>query len=179
MVQKIRMERTRFLLSQTHRHLLPALALSFSLVLVSSCATTQTSYLKGVTSDGAKVYSGPSSLVGIDAYRNYYYSQKTEAEKLDYLFRRLKMSKELIFHHDGKKYNWLECYRAGMWLLRHRYEQGSDAREFIKDYVWYSEETGKANLVEFPDGSIHEGYYILINELDLLEESIAKDVSPD
>ena len=141
--------------------------------LLSGCAGVQ--YFKGFTPGGEKVYIGPTDIRDTEAYRNYIYSSHSEAAKLNYLFERLKLGESLFFYRDGNKYNWLEAYRGGKWLVRNRYNDGDNAREFAKKHIWHSDQTGKPHLVQFPDSSIHEGYYILLNELELLESTAKED----
>lgn len=144
------------------------------LTFFSGCAGSN--ILKGEDASGKKVYLGPVPIEGTEAFQTYLGSRRTEVDKQNYIFQRLKTpeAKELSYFHDGTWYNWLEAYRGGMWLIRNRYKKGQDARTFIKDYVWRSEDTGKAHLVKYPDGSIQEGYYVLLNELDLLENAVKK-----
>lgn len=145
------------------------LIMSAALMLsVSSCAAPP---LKGLTPEGIKVYAGVVPIQGTEAYQTYVKSAKSEVNKIHYLMQRLKEAKDLEYLRDGSRHNWLEAYRGGMWLMRNRYKKGQDARMFIRKHVWRSEATGKPYLVRFPDGSVHTSYYILLNELDLLEEA--------
>jgi hypothetical protein len=148
----------------------------FLLLLLTSsgCAS---SVLKGVDKQGQKAYLGPVPLEHTEAYEDYLNSRHSEVDKQNYIFRRLKTPEaaKLSYFHDGTWYTWLDAYRAGNWLIRNRYKKGQDARTFIKDHVWRSEDTGKPHLVKYPDGSIQEAYYVLLNELDLLESTLAKD----
>jgi len=141
-----------------------------------NCATP---FLKGMTPEGEKVYAGPVPIQDTEAYKMYAVTNGSEANKINYLFKRLQSAKDLVYYHDDGKYNWLEVYRAGKWLLRNRYRKGDDVRTFLRKDVWYSETTGKPLYIEFPDGSIHIAYYVLINEIDLLEETTKnKEVTP-
>ena len=142
-----------------------------ALALGPGCATP---YLKGMTPAGERVYLGPDTLRETEAYQSFLRSAKSEVDKQNYLFQRLKDAKELEYYHDGSWYNWLETYRGGMWLIRNRYEKGQDTRTFLRKYVWRSE-SGKLHLVRYPNGSIQIGYFVLMNELDLLEETVRKD----
>ncbi len=137
-------------------------------LFLAGCATAP---LKGITPDGAKAYLGPVPIQGTEAYQAFLNSPRAEVSEQTYLFSRLKLAPDLSFYHDGNWYNWLQAYRGGMWLMRNRYKKGQDTRTFLKDYVWHSETTGKVHLVKYPDGTVHEGYYVLLNELDLLEET--------
>ena len=140
-------------------------------LIVLSLAGCATSYLKGVSPEGKRTYLGPVPIENTEAFKNYVQSAHSDVDKQRYLFQRLKDSKDLSFYHDGSWYNAIEAYRGGMWLMRNRYQKGQDSREFIRKYVERSEDTGKFHLVKYPDGSVHIGSYILLNELDLLEGS--------
>lgn len=144
------------------------------LVFLGQGCAASSQYLKGVSPEGQKVYIGPTDIENTEAFQTYLRSPQAEASKQQYLFQRLKdASKDIQYYHDGVWYNWLETYRAGMWLVRNKYQKGQDTREFLKRYVWRSE-AGKLHLVKFPDESVHIGYFILLNELDLLEETLRK-----
>ncbi len=148
----------------------------YALILISlltgGCAAGS---LKGVARDGQKAYLGPVPIENTEAYQLFLSSPRSDVHMQTYMFTRLKAAKDLSFFHDGSWYNWLEAYRGGMWLMRNRYKKGQDARTFIKNYVWHSEETGKPHLIKYPDGSVHEAYYVLLNELDLLDETLKND----
>ncbi len=132
-------------------------------------------YLKGVDSKGNKVYLGPTPIENTAAFKTYSQSARSAVNEQQYLFQRLKDApKDLEYFHDGNWYNWLETYRGGMWLIRNRYKKGQNTRQFLEKYVWRSEFTGKLHLVKYPDGSVQIGYFLLMNELDLLEETLKK-----
>lgn len=150
--------------------------LTLSLLLLSAFASgCASSTLKGVAPNGQKAYLGTVPIENTEAYRQFISSPQSEVNVQTYLFTRLKAAQDLSYFRDGQWYSWLEAYRGGMWLMRNRYEKGQDARTFIKNHVWRSESTGKPHLVKYPDGSVHEAYYVLLNELDLLEETLKKD----
>lgn len=143
---------------------------SFILVL-SGCATSN--YLKGVNSQGQKVYLGSLPIEETEAFKTYLQSPRAEVNKQQYLFQRLKDApKDLEYFHDGNWYGWVEAYRGGMWLMRNRYQKDQDTRTFLKKHVWRSD-ANQLHLVRFPDGSIQVGYFILLNELELLETAAA------
>jgi len=155
------------------KRLLPYfMALFISPLFITGCATAP---LKGITPEGKKVYLGPVPINDTEAYQTFLNSPKGDVNEQTYMFSRLKLATDLSFYHDGSWYNWLEAYRGGMWLMRNRYKKGQDSRTFLKNYVWRSEDTGQVHLIKYPDGSIHEGYYVLLNELDLLEETLKND----
>lgn len=141
-------------------------------LFLSGCASTT---LKGMNSVGQKVYLGPTPINNTEAYETFIHAPHNEVSEQTYIFSRLKLARDLSFYHDGSWYNWLEAYRGGMWLMRNRYKKGQGTRDFLKNHVWRSEDTGKPHLVKYPDGSIHEAYYVLLNELDLLEETFMLD----
>lgn len=142
-------------------------------VFTSGCAS---SVLKGLDTTGKKVYLGPVPIENTEAYETFVNSPQSEVDKQNYMFKRLKTdeAQKLSYFHDGTWYTWLEAYRGGNWLVRNRYKKGQDARTFVKDHVWRSESTGKPHLIKYPDGSIQEAYYVLLNELDLLDETLAR-----
>jgi len=151
------------------------LILPITLILIlGGCATH---LLKGLTPEGAKVYVGVVPIHNTEAYQVYAKSQKSEVNRIHYLMSRLKETKDLEYYRDGSYYNWLEAYRGGMWLMRNRYKKDQNARTFIRNHVWRSEATGEPHLVRFPDGSLHIAYYILMNELDLLEKTYSKNTA--
>lgn len=148
---------------------LSTLLISF---LAGGCASTT---LKGVAPNGQKVYLGAVPIENTDAYRQFLSSPQSDVNVQTYLFTRLKAAQDLSYYRDGQWYTWLEAYRGGMWLMRNRYEKGQDSRTFIKNHVARSEATGKPHLVKYPDGTVHEAYYVLLNELDLLEAALKND----
>jgi hypothetical protein len=152
----------------------PFLYLFATFLIISSGNAYSANYLKGVDSEGKKVYLGPTPIEETAAFKTYAQSSRSAVHEQQYLFQRLKDApKNLEYFHDGNWYNWLETYRGGMWLIRNRYKKGQDTRKFLEKYVWRSE-AGKLHLVRYPDGSIQVGYFLLMNELDLLEETLKK-----
>ena len=150
--------------------------ISFFLICLALTAPGCASkYLKGVTPEGKKVYLGPVPIEDTEAYKIYRQSRRSEVDKQNYLFDRLKLAEDLQFYRDGSWYNALEAYRAGKWLMRKRYQKGQDTRQFIRRYIERSEDTNKLHLVKYPDGSMQIGSSILYNELDLLEETSQKN----
>jgi len=141
--------------------------------LLTGCASTGN--LKGMTPEGTKVYLAPVPIQNTDAYKTFLSTPRSEVSEQTYMFSRLKLAKDLSFFHDGSWYTWLEAYRGGMWLMRNRYKKGQDTRTFLKNHVWRSEKTGTPHLIKYPDGSVHVAYYVLLNELDLLEETLKND----
>ena len=142
-------------------------------ILLTGCASTGN--LKGITQDGTKVYLAPVPITSTAAYKTFLNTPRSEVSEQTYMFSRLKLAKDLSFFHDGNWYSWLEAYRGGMWLMRNRYKKGRDTRTFLKNHVWRSEKTGTPHLIKYPDGSVHEAYYVLLNELDLLEDTLKND----
>jgi len=145
------------------------------LLLILALCGCATSVLKGVTPEGGKVYVGRVPIDNTEAYKEYIQSPRFEVNRIHYLMRRLKETEDLEYYRNGSYYNWLEAYRGGMWLMRNRYQKGLSADDFIRKHVWRSEATGKPHLVRFPDGSIHVGYYILMNELELIDDTVQKN----
>lgn len=141
--------------------------------ILAGCAST--GGLKGLAKDGSKVYLAPVPITETDAYKTFLQTPRSEVSEQTYMFSRLKLAKDLSFYHDGSWYTWLEAYRGGMWLMRNRYKKGQDTRTFLKNYVWRSEKTGEPHLIKYPDGSVQVAYYVLLNELDLLEETLRNE----
>lgn len=158
----------------TARKMFPLVSLAAGAfcLLAAGCAT---SYGKGLTSQGRKVYLGPLPVQGTESYQAYIRSSRTEVAKQKYLFQRLKSASDVEFYHNGSWYSPLEAYRGGMWLMRKRYQKGQDTRTFIRKYVERAENSGQLHLVRYPDGSVHIGSYVLYNELDLLEDTAARE----
>lgn len=138
----------------------------FGTFLIAGCVSAP---LKGITPDGQKVYLGTTDIQGTDLYKTYAAGDRSEADKLVYLMGRIRRSQGLTFHHDGNWYDPPEAYRGSMWMLRKEFEKGETARHFIDTHVARERGSGDPHLVKFPDGSIHIGYYVLQNELELLE----------
>jgi len=141
------------------------------ITILSGCASS--SYLKGISPTGEKVYFDKTPIEDTDAFQTYLQTPQSEVDKQHYLFQRLKSATDLEYLHDGAWYNPLQAYRGGMWLMRNRYKKGQNTRDFIRKYVERSD-AGKIHVVKYPDGSLHEGGCILYNELDRLEETAAK-----
>lgn len=141
---------------------------------LSGCGS---SVMKGVDKSGKKVYLGPVPIENTDAYKQYLQSARTDVDKQNYIFQRLRTpeAQKLSYWHDGSWYTWLEAYRGGQWLIRNRYQKGQDAKTFLQKHVRYSEDTGKPHLVKYPDGTVQEAYFVLLNELELLDDTLAKD----
>ena len=143
----------------------------FLFLFLTGCAAS--SYLKGISPAGEKVYLGPVPIKNTEAFQQYQKSAHGEVDKQRYLFDRLKAAKDLQFYRDGNWYNSLEAFRGGMWLMRNRYKQDQDTRQFIKKNIEHSD-AGNYHLAKYPDGTLHIGSYVLENELDLLEETAKK-----
>ena len=145
--------------------------------LVHFACAGRSLYLKGLTPQGEKVYIGPVPIQDTEAYQTFIYSSQSEAAKLDYLLRRIKAAQDLVYYHNGGQHNWLEAYRAGSWVLRHHYKKSENARSFIRKEVLLYQEPGNPTAIKFPNGSIHLVYYILMNELDLLEGTVKQNLN--
>ena len=136
-------------------------------------------YLRGVYENGAIAYVGPLTIQQTNAYKQFIYSKKTEKEKLYYLLSRFRTADHLGFYFGGGRYSANDaCFGSG-WILRHRYKGNKEARKFIREQVTFFEKPGKPLLIEFQNGSIHFAYNIIINELELLENTIAETSATD
>jgi len=140
-------------------------------VFLSGCHSL---YLKGKTPDGSPVYLGTLPLENSDAYRGYLKTPRSEQDKILFLIRRIPEAKNLEYYRDGTLYSWQKVYDAGMWLFKNKYEVGQNARQFLQTTMWRSESTGAPNLIRYPDGTLQVGYFVLLNELDLLENISAQ-----
>lgn len=136
------------------------------LLILSACATP---VRKGTTPAGAKVYLTPQPIEETEPFKDYMKSNQSNVDKLRYLLKRVLNAQDMTYYRDGEQHTNLEAYRAGMWLLRNRYEPGTPPREYLREHVWRDPQTNRPYVVEFPDGSLHTGYHILLNELELLE----------
>jgi len=153
--------------------------MKFSIILKKTCLllfpfiflSCATSILKGVNKSGQPVYLGTTDIAATPAFKALSNTPKDEVHKILYLMARLKDAKDLSYLHEGSWYNSLQAFRGGMWLLRNRYETDQTVTDFIRKHVWRSEGTGQRHLVKYPDGSLQDGYYVLLNELALLEAS--------
>lgn len=155
-----------------NKNALLILLLGLGAVVISSCVTTH-DYLHGVSAEGEKIYLGPVPIENTEAFKTFYASQRSEVQKQQYLFQRLKEApKDLEYFHEGNWYGWLEAYRGGMWLVRNRYQKDQDTRDFLKKFVWRSETSRQLHLIRYPDGTVQVAYFVLLNELDLLEEKL-------
>lgn len=141
--------------------------------LLITCALGCASpYLKGVHPDGTKVYLGSTFIVETEAFQTFLSSPQKEANKIAYIFERLENAKGLIFYRDGIPYEPAEVKQGGKWLYKNQYREGQSAAEFIKENVWNSPSTGKPYYIATLDGNYHIGYYVLMNELELLEQTL-------
>lgn len=131
---------------------------------------------KGVTTNGEKVYLGVTPIEKTPAYENFLRSSKSEVDKLYYLLDRIRDSRSLIYIYEGDQYNWFEAYSTGVWVLWHHYRKGEDARSALRREVAnYSGD--EAVYIKFQNESIHLAYRILLNELDLLDETYKRNLS--
>ena len=150
------------------------------LILISlpfvSLGCTASRPLKGVTPEGQKVYLESLPIENTKAYQAFLLSSKSETAKLYYLLDRIKAAKDVTYRFEGSQYNYFEAYLAALWLLIYHYKRGEDAHSFIRKeiaaYAGFSEST----TMNFPDGSYHLAYHVLINELDLLEETFKQHI---
>ncbi len=141
-------------------------------LLFTSCST----YLQGVSPDGTVVYLGETPLENTQAYKLFLKSSQSERDKCLFLLRRVLKKTEYQFFRDGDVYTSGDAYDGGMWLLENRYEEGQTAREFMRDHIWRST-SGKPHYVRLSNGEMHIGYFLLLNDLDLLEETVSKNSS--
>jgi hypothetical protein len=139
---------------------------------VSGCATVSKNIKNTGLDEEEKFYLNPIPLQSSKAYTNYLQSTQNERAKLDYLLDRVRESKNTAFYFEGSQYGWTEACAAGNWLLFRRYEKGDDARTFLKKVVGYT--PNQSAFIQPPDGPKCADYPVLMNELELLEESNGK-----
>ena len=146
---------------------------SFIPLIIAACFLSgcSTSYRQGVTPEGKKVYLGPETIELTPAFRNYLLSSKSESSKLHYLLDRIKDSREVTYLFEGNEHRWFEAYGAGVWILWHHYKKGEDARSFLRKEVSMHPDPNQTPYIQQPDGSSHMAYHVLLNELDLLDET--------
>jgi len=132
---------------------------------------------RGKTTEGKKVYLGPVPIQDTDAYQKFLASSRSEIDKLYYLGDRVraKEARGIVYIYGGSRYNWAEVYAGGIWYLWHDYPRGENARVFVAKTSRRFERPGSRVTLQFPDGSIHYGYDVTVNELDLLEAAIAEE----
>lgn len=132
---------------------------------------------KGTCYGIEKIYLGPLPIQETQAYKTFLNSSGSETAKLIYLGDRIKSAQNLSYYFEGDRYNWFEAYSGATWLLWHDHERGEDAHSFIhKEAIRFQNPT-KPTSIEFPDQSRHLASQVLLNELDLLEDTIKLDSS--
>ena len=134
--------------------------------------------LRGMSSEGKKVYMGPVPIQNTPAYQTYLLSSKSETAKLLYLGDRIKAEKNLTYWYLGSCYNWFEAYSAATWMFWQDHKMGEDARGFIRKEALRFQDPSKPATIEFPDRSTHIAFDILMNELDLLDETTKQKANP-
>jgi hypothetical protein len=149
------------------------ISLIVSILLKPNVAFSAAGYLRGVNPDGFKTYLGSTPPQSAEALEQFRMSSGSEAQKLFYLLERFKEIQDHGFYYLGNRYSWQDAFLAGSWMLNQRYSKIKNARSFIKDQFSLLERPTNPVLIEFPDGTLHRAYDILINELDFLEASLA------
>ena len=141
-------------------------------IILSGCANT---VLKGVTPEGNNVYIGPVPINNTLAYQEFIKSQRTELDRIQYLLNRVKTAPDIRYERDGVSFNSDKTYQTGLWLVGNSYNKNTDAITFLRNHVWFAKPSMAPHLAHFPDGTTHVAYYIFINELALLDESIQNE----
>lgn len=142
------------------------LYLAFLPLLITSCAST---VFNGVNANGDPVYLNSVDIRTTPAFQKYSLNSQSEAGKILFIMSRIKDSQDLSYFHEGSWYNSLQAYRGGMWLFRNRYQDDQKAADFLREQVRLSERSGQRHLIKYPDGTLQDGYYVLLNELARLE----------
>lgn len=128
---------------------------------------------RGLTADGKKVYFDTAPIQQTDAYKNFLKSSRSETAKLYYLLDRIKAARNLSYYFEGDRYNWLEAYMAATWLLWHHYDKNKNARDFVDEEIARYQMISKTTTIQFPNQSHHIAANVMVNELELLENTIA------
>ncbi|MBI4394747.1 MAG: hypothetical protein HY583_00975 [Candidatus Omnitrophica bacterium] len=158
-------------LKQTYRF-----PLLFALAFISLSSGCISHPLKGLTPDGNRVYLGSLPIENTEAYKTFRLGPPTETEKLFYLLNRVKDARDVTYRFEDGWYTYFEAYPAALWLLVHHYERGETARFFIhKEFVAFHG-VSESTTMHFPNGSYHLAYYVFLNELDLLEETLKREM---
>ena len=149
----------------------PLLLIGIAATLIwSGCATVSQNIAKSAgIEEEQKFYLNPIPITNSKAYLTYLESPRDERAKLDYLLDRVRESKDTAFYFEGSQYGWTEACAAGNWLMWRRYKNGKDARLFLKEIVGYT--PNQSAFIQPPDGQKCAAYPVLLNELDLLENS--------
>ena len=155
-------------MKQIHRFILFLILISLPFVSWGCVASLP---LKGVDPEGQKIYLGPVPIEKTKAYQAFLLSSKSETAKLYYLLDRIKAAKEVTYRFEGSQYNYFEAHLAALWLLIYHYKRGDDAHAFIRKEIAAFAGFSESTTMNFPDHSYHLAYHVLINELDLLEET--------
>ena len=162
------------LLKRTYRLLIFAFLLSLTPLLGIGCSSIPP---KEACRNAEKIYLGPLPIQETEAYKIFLNSSKSETAKLSYLGDRIKSAKDLVYYFDGDRYNWLEAYSAGVWLLWQDHKIGEDAHSFIRREAIRFQNPTKPTAIQFPDRSRYLAAEVLLNELDLLEDTINQNSS--
>ena len=152
----------------------PLLLIGIAAALIGSgCATISQNVSQNAgLEEEQKSYLNQIPITDSKAYLTYLESSRDERAKLDYLVDRVRESKNTAFYFEGSQYDWTEACAAGNWLLWRRYKNGKNARSFLKEIVGYT--PNQSAFIQPPDGPKCAAYPVLLNELDLLEESNGK-----
>jgi len=125
----------------------------------------------GMDENGNKVYAGKVPIDSTRAYNQFKLGSRSEIAKLNYLLDRLNELEGFQFRLAGSYFD-KEMTRFGIdWVITHRYKKKQDAREFLRQQIASFESAGDRLLIKFPDGSLYHALSIILNELDLLDET--------
>ncbi len=152
------------------KFLLPQVLFLSILWLLNGCATT--TILKGVNTEGNKAYIGKTPIDDTQAYQQFLQSPKSELDRIHYLLNRIKTAEQVTYGRNGTFYSNTDAYEAGIWMIGNSYNESQDAITFLSDYVWHAKPSLRPHLAKLADGSVHAAYYLFVNELALLNETI-------
>ena len=122
-----------------------------------------------------KYYLGLAAIQNTEAYEIFLRGSKSETAKLYYLVDRIKVAKDLHYLFEGGRYDSSDAEMGGMWAIWHHHQIGEGARAFIFEEVARFPADSRNCFIQFPDGSTELAYVVLLNELDLLEETLKQN----
>ncbi len=157
-------------MKQIHKFILIITLVNVSLGL-TGCASTP-SATKCDPPEVKKVYLGPIPIQNDQAYKTFLKSSRSETAKLIYVADRIKAARNLTYRYEGEFYNWLEAYSGAMWLLWQDHKAKEEAHAFVRKEALRLQNPKNPTVIQFPDKSTYPAPEILLNELDLLEDTV-------
>lgn len=146
----------------------PAIFVFFS---VTGCVTSRRSQY--IDAPSGQVFLDSATLWGNATFISRWTGPISERDKIDYLLDRIAASHYSFIRngelHDGRKARLWLLYKMNHWV------RGVDtAEDFVKRVASFSQRTGQAYLVQFPDGQIYSLNSVLKNELFAFETHVTQ-----